>query len=295
MASAALPVGSPQKKTVQVVVFDVSGSMQTPLELRLNARDTNKGSGKLDPKRAQTVFDVICRLAEDGIAAAKDQDMEVAVLCFGLRDVSTCDLLALLDERTKILELLNFPGLSYDRAAELLVAHGINPTEVQILPKEVPNPSGKQLCTVVGYEPLVKLLASAHAPYCEKYIKKHMTPKWAGKYFMAFASLDCAEYLNKLVTSLPDECKQAGDRITEFFSSFKRNISDLTPERRGDAVRKATRDADDILAGKDKDAVLAMLKSIPTATPKPLKSVFQLVKRLQSALKQKGKKGRSDT
>jgi hypothetical protein len=63
------------KKTLHTIVFDVSGSMQAPLKLRSNAQDANKGSGDLEPKRVQTVFDVICRLSEDGIAAAKNQDM----------------------------------------------------------------------------------------------------------------------------------------------------------------------------------------------------------------------------
>ncbi|KAF8850887.1 hypothetical protein BDZ45DRAFT_768273 [Acephala macrosclerotiorum] len=58
-------------------------------------------------KTVGTVFDVICRLAEDGVTAADDQDMYAAILCFGLRHVNTCDLLALLEERTKVLKSLD--------------------------------------------------------------------------------------------------------------------------------------------------------------------------------------------
>ena len=60
-------------KTVHVVVFDVSGSMASPLNLRENANKADNKSRDLDSKRAQTVFDVICRLAEDGIAEGKGQ------------------------------------------------------------------------------------------------------------------------------------------------------------------------------------------------------------------------------
>ena len=235
----------------------------------------------------QTVCDVICRLAEDGIAAAKDQDMYAAVLCFGLRDVSTCDLLALLEERTKIPKLLNVAevqstsGLPYDDAAALLKAHGIDSAEAQTFLEKVPNPSGcssssgQQLYTVVGHEPVVRLLASAGAPYCEESIKNHMTPESAGKYFMAFG--DRTEDLDELVGSLPDACK--GE---DMWSGITRWASSWMPGVQGS---EATRFADDLIAAKDKKDVRAILKSIPTATPKPLTSVVQLVKRLQSALK----------
>lgn len=279
-------------KTVHVVVFDVSGSMRDPLKLRSNSRDANKGSGGLHPKRVQTVFDVICRLAEDGIAAAKDQDMYAAVLCFGLRDVSTCDLLALLEERTKTPKLLNVAEvqstseLPYDDAAALLKAHGIDSAEAQTFLEKVPNPSGRSsssdqpLYTVVGHMPVVRLLARAGAPYCEEFVENHMTPKSAGEYFMAFAIPDRAKDLDALVDSLPDACK--GD---DWWSVGTRWTSSWIPDVQSSAVSEATRFADDLIAAKDKKDVRAILKSIPTAAPKPLTSVVQLIKRLQSALK----------
>jgi hypothetical protein len=212
MASATQPVSPiPKKKTVHVVVFDVSGSMQAPLKLRSNSRGANKGSGDLDPKRVQTVFDVICRLAEDGIGAAKDQDMYVAVLCFGLDSVRTCDLLVFLEERTKVLDLLggtedqSTTELKYDHAKALLTASGIYYAERFI--NEVPSPRGQQLYTVVGHEPLVKLLARSGAPYCEKYVQENLTAERAGKYFMSFAIPERAQDLHALVRSLPNACK----------------------------------------------------------------------------------------
>ena len=58
----------------------------------MNAQDANKRSSELDLGGVKTVFDVICRLAEDEIAAGKDQDMYAVVLCSGLLHVSTCEL-----------------------------------------------------------------------------------------------------------------------------------------------------------------------------------------------------------
>jgi hypothetical protein len=75
MASSTHSTSPNQKKTLHVVAFDVSASMQASLKLRSNTQDADEGSGKLEPKRVQTVFDVICRLAEDSIGAAKEQDM----------------------------------------------------------------------------------------------------------------------------------------------------------------------------------------------------------------------------
>ncbi len=75
MASLTPQISPTQKKTLYVVAFDVSASMRAPLKFRSYSRNAKEGSGKLEPKRVQTVFDVICRLAEDSIDAAKERDM----------------------------------------------------------------------------------------------------------------------------------------------------------------------------------------------------------------------------
>lgn len=206
------------------------------------------------------MFDVICRLAEDGIAAGTDQDRYAAVLCFGLLHVTTCDLLALLEERTKVLELLDLAEaqstsqLPYHRAIRLLAAHGISSAEAQRYLKKVPSSfgrsslSGKQLYAVVGRKPLVQLLASAGARYCKKYVENHLTRAAAGKYFMAFAVPDGAKNLKKLVDRLPDACK---DRF-----SFSRVASERTSIIGGIvqdfAASEAISFADNILADDDK-------------------------------------------
>ena len=286
-------VSPTRKKTVHVVLFDVSASMESPLKLRVNAQDAKKGSSELDPKRMQTLFDVICRLAEDGIAAGTDQDMYAAVLCFGLLHVSTCDLLALLEERTKVLELLDLAEvqstsqLPYHRAIKLLAAHGITSVEAETYLKKVPSsvgrPSlnGEQLYAVVELKPLVQLLASAGALYCEKYVESHLTPAAAGKYFMAFAVPDGVKNLKKLVDRLPDGCKDWFS-ISRFASERTPIVGKMVEDH---AASEAIRFADSLLAGDDKQDVQALLRSIPTATPKPLSSVVQLVKRLQFTLK----------
>ena len=327
MASTTQSVSPTQKKkTLHTVVFDVSGSMRAPLKLRSNSRDANKSSGGLEPKRVQTVFDVICRLAEDAIGAAKEQDMYVAVLCFGLRPVRTCDLLAFLEERTKTLELLDgaegheTAGLSYQQAAELLAVNGIYSSEAQgvlRVASDGSSSSGPQLYTVIGRRPLVRLLARAGAPYCEEYVQKRMTPKSAGKYFMSFAVPGRAKDLDAVVASLPNACKYrssslapkatragaglgvgvlAAMLIPEFGIPLAIGLMMATYRASGqieegaqqDAVNEATRFADDLIAAKDKEDALATLKSNPFATPKPVITVVQLVKRLQSMLKQKG-------
>ena len=61
-----------RKKTVQVIVFDVSGSIRPPLKLCWTHKTLIKGQANLIPSEC-TAFDVICRLAKDGVGAAKDQ------------------------------------------------------------------------------------------------------------------------------------------------------------------------------------------------------------------------------
>ncbi|CAM6005987.1 unnamed protein product [Sphagnum balticum] len=278
------------QKTLHTIVFDVSGSMQAPLKLRSNAQDANKGSEDLEPKRVQTVFDVICRLSEDSIVAAKDQDMYAAVLCFGLRHVSTCDLLALLEERTKVLEMLDvvetqsISELPYNQAAALLSRHGLSSSYLT----STRSSNSGQLYKVVGRQPLVKLLASAGAPYCDKYIEDHTTPELAGKYFMAFAGPDRQRDLRLIVERLPDACKT-------FFSASRfaaNHTGFLGSSVSGYAASEAISHADQLIAGYDtqspgvpaKQDVRTLLRSIPNASPRPINNVIQLIKRLQSAL-----------
>lgn len=332
MAATASPASPPQKnKTLHVVVFDVSGSMKAPLKLRWNSRDANKNSRELGHKRVQTVFDIICRLAEDGISEAKDQDGYAAVLCFGLRHVTTCDLLAFLEDRTKTLELLESAGsqatteLPHQQIVELLTDNGIHSACVSDFLRKLPSDhlssKGQQLYTVVGREPLVQLLARKGAPYCEKYVEKHMTPEAAGKYFMLFAVPQRDKDLNKIVVSLPNACKHkytglkteatrvsaaglvgvvagivgqalvpiplAGCVIGPLAAKGTHSASgQMVNDAEQSAVDEATQFADDLIAAKDKEDTLALLKSTPIATPRTLRSIIQLVKRLQTMLKE---------
>lgn len=118
-------------------------------------------------------------------------------------------MLALLDERTKVLELLDVADaqstseLPYNQAAALLSRHGLNNSCL----RSVWSTNGQQLYRIVGHEPLVKLLASAGAPCCEKYVYDYTTLDSAGKYFMAFAGADRQRDLKTIVDRLPDACK----------------------------------------------------------------------------------------
>lgn len=125
------------------------------------------------------------------------------------------------------------------------------------------------------------MLASAGAPYCKKYVESHLTPAAAGKYFMAFAVPDGAKNLKKLVDLLPDGCKDWFS-ISRFASERTPTVGKMVEDH---AASEAIRFADNLLADDDKQDVQALLRSLPTATPKPLSSVVQLVKRLQSTLK----------
>lgn len=267
-----------KNKTLHVVAFDVSYSMQMPLRLRSHAQDAAKNSDNYESKRVQTVFDVICRLAEDSILTAEDQDMYAAFLCFGLRNVNTCDLLALLEARTKGFNQLELP---YQRVQGLLQAHGITSSQAGAYIKKVSrsnalSPGNEQLYTVAGYTPLVNLLRHAGAPYCGGYVERHSTPESAGKYFMAFATPDRAKDVAALVSQLPDACK---DDVS--FSRFATEHTPfMGPLAESFAACKAMQFADELMATQDN----TLLASIPTATPKPLGSVVQLIRKLQAAL-----------
>jgi hypothetical protein len=70
------------------VLVDVSGSMQNSLQLHVESTDQNV-------TRAQSIFSTLMNIVNREIGSRDDQ--EVFVLAFGLHDVATCDLLALLD------------------------------------------------------------------------------------------------------------------------------------------------------------------------------------------------------
>jgi hypothetical protein len=193
------PITSIRKKILYAIVFDVSGSMKAPLKLRSRAQDADQEFGELEPKRVQIVFNTIRHLAEDGIDAAKDQDPYAAVLCFGLRDVSTCDLLALIEE---IVGPGTASALSLPQVTALLSARRCDSSYA----REVPSAPG--LYKVFGWKPLVELLADFGAPYCDEYVKKYLTEEAAGMYFMVFADPERAGDLRQVVSELPNECKQ---------------------------------------------------------------------------------------
>jgi hypothetical protein len=266
-----------RKKILYTIVFDVSGSMEAPLKLRSRAQDADQEFDELEPKRVQTVFNVICRLAEDGIDTAKDHELYAAVLCFGLRDVSTCDLLALIEE-------LVGPGtasaLSLPQVTALLSAHRCDSSYAREV--TVPSAPGR-LYKVFGWVPLVKLLADFGAPYSGNYVRKYLTEEAAGMYFTVFSAPERAIDLRQLVSRLPVECKQFTFSQLAIDGVALTNKLGLLGDTNQSLQAQESRAATDAIQFAHELRVLALLRSIPNATPIPLKSVLELVKPLQLA------------
>ncbi|EPS35594.1 hypothetical protein H072_10974 [Dactylellina haptotyla CBS 200.50] len=231
--------------TAQIVVFDVSGSMKSPLKLRSNAQDATQRSDELDPKRVETVFDVVCRLAEDSIESTKNHDAHAAVLCFGLKDVQTCDLLALLEDRAKYLEIVELAdhstALPLEVATQRLAVHGLGN---KYLRKAGGSESSELLYTVNCHEPLVMLLRSAGAPYCGAYVTEHISSDDAGRYFLALSDPSRKDLLEKLVDWLPMKCKNkvasdvwdATNRVGSQISIYGRSLKTLNKRAEGDTA-----------------------------------------------------------
>ncbi|KAF3308896.1 hypothetical protein TWF173_000631 [Orbilia oligospora] len=307
-------MSEPKTKVIHFVALDVSGSMKGPLKLRSNAQDANKKSKDLDPTRVQTVFDVVSRLAEESVTSRNKYDVYAAVLCFGLSDVRTCDLLALLEDRASYLELAALTAesssteLPRHEVEKRLRDHGID-SPSEYITSSGRSARGEDLYKVVGRHPLVKLLSGAGAPSCGEYIRKHITREDAGRYFLAFSATCNRNLLNKLVDWLPDECKYSltlkslvvsgvgfcsnmpilGDFKLVELSRIRCNNAEKS------AVSEATRYADDILASNDRNRlpglgtrqrnrVISLLRRASNATPRPLSEIIKLTKRLQSAL-----------
>lgn len=124
-------------------------------------------------------------------------------------------MLALLDEKTKVLELLNETesdpdrGLPHKELATLLEKQEINITEVKIETRSSASNDGQDLYRVVDRKPLVKLLPKAGAPYCDEYVREYLTSEEAGRYCVAFAVPERATDLAAMVEKLPSACKRS--------------------------------------------------------------------------------------
>jgi hypothetical protein len=216
-------------------------------------------------------------------------------------------------------------GWKCQYAIDMLAQHEISESDAHHFIKEIPSndaSSSAKLYMVVGYKPVVNLLSKASAPFCRNYVEKSLTKESAGKYFMAFAVPEWVREREMFVARLPPQCKDriahlnaetakvstengmglaagvfvgavanvlapgSGPILGPLAGTAARSATHLRMDNaEKSAVDEATRAADDILAGKDKEQTLATLKSMPTATPKPLLNIIQLVKRLQRLLK----------
>jgi hypothetical protein len=152
------------------VLVDVSASMQNSLQLHVESTDQNI-------TRAQSIFSTLMNIVNREIDSRDDQ--EIFVLAFGLnlRDVTTCDLLA----------LLNY--------VQTLDIH----TDVNT--------------NVNSHENLIGLLACNGAPYAGKYVREYLTKREAQFLFKFYSENN--DDLRKVVEKLPITCKQAST-ITKF-------------------------------------------------------------------------------
>ncbi|CAF0925126.1 unnamed protein product [Adineta steineri] len=108
------------------VLVDVSGSMKNSLQSNVTATDQQI-------TRAESIFRTIMNITKREVNCCEEQ--EIFTLAFGLQDVSTCDLLSLLD----YVKTLN------------------EPTDVD------------------GHESLIQLLANNGAPRAGEYVRKYLT------------------------------------------------------------------------------------------------------------------------
>jgi hypothetical protein len=106
----------------------------------------------------------------------------------------------------------------------------------------------------------------AGAPYCEKYVNRHTTPKSAGKYFMAFATPNRANDLRILVDRLPNACKNRWDvagfamdgmhvicaGVDTVILAQMAVVGDMAVIVKKGAVSEAIRFTDSLIAGGDK-------------------------------------------
>ena len=121
------------------ILVDVSGSMKNILQLNATPTDQNM-------TRIESVFNTIMNIADrEGIS---EDHGNIFVGAFGLLDVATCDLLALLEY-----------------APKLFVAQSNN----------------------YGYDDLIRLLQVHGAPFCDKYIRKYLKASEA-RFFFKFLS-----------------------------------------------------------------------------------------------------------
>lgn len=202
------------------ILVDVSGSMKSSLQLHANLSDQQI-------TRAQSIFTIIMNIVDREVSFSDDHD--VFVLAFGLEDVSTCDLLALL-QYIQTLEL-KIDGNGHENLLLLLTSLGISglntyvrthmtEREAQFLfylyserrneLREIAEQfsfSTSDCCTYTnGQTALIELLASRRVTIAAKYVKEHVSEEQA-QYLFKFYSREkeqLLEFVEQFVFSNED-------------------------------------------------------------------------------------------
>ncbi|CAF2091832.1 unnamed protein product [Rotaria magnacalcarata] len=141
------------------ILVDVSGSMKNSLQLHVQPTDQ-------DVTRAQSIFTTIMNIVDREVDFRHNH--EVFVLAFGLQDIATCDLLALLDYIQTI-------DLKSDDE---------------------------------GHENLIQLLKNNGARYAGKYVRKYVPKRQAQFRFKFYSQNENRHMLTDIVQRLPRVCKE---------------------------------------------------------------------------------------
>jgi hypothetical protein len=230
------------------ILVDVSGSMRNSLQLHVESTDQNI-------TRAQSIFSTIMNIVDREVNFQDNHD--VFVLSFGLRDGTTCDLLNLLDYvqtldlqidgngHENLIQLLKDHGAPSnadkfirDRATER-EAHGLfkffgeNPDELEKVLNQLNSLASEIGDDINGQENLIELLTNHGAPHADTYIRKYVTNADAQLLFK-FYSENIGE-LREAVHQLPMVCKK---RPTEVDENRQRMWDDETFEINSDDTFK---------------------------------------------------------
>ncbi|CAF0865067.1 unnamed protein product [Adineta steineri] len=217
------------------ILVDVSGSMKDSLQLHVQPTDQ-------DVTRAQSIFTTIMNIVGREVDFPRNHD--VFVLAFGLQNVDTCDLLALLDYIQTI-------DLGSDER---------------------------------GHENLNGLLANNGAPYADKYIREYVSKRQAQFLFKFYSQNENRSMLTDIVQKLPRVCKEndvvanvmhGGVRVANWIPGLKlgnRAEENQTKEKVEDAIKHAK----DVIRQRS----LARLRTMEKPRSKTFQSTTNLLKQV---------------
>ncbi|CAF4126014.1 unnamed protein product, partial [Rotaria magnacalcarata] len=221
------------------ILVDVSGSMKNSFQLHVQPTDQ-------DVTRAQSIFTTIMNIVDREVDFRHNH--EVFVLAFGLQDIATCDLLALLDYIQTI-------DLKSDDE---------------------------------GHENLIQLLKNNGARYAGKYVRKYVPKRQAQFRFKFYSQNENRHMLTDIVQRLPRVCKEDDLlSYAQNGSFFIMNLNPLEPPGAGagdmmeesktkEQIEHAINHAKDIIRQRS----LKRLRKMETPRSKTFQSTASLLKQV---------------